>query len=102
MRLSQFCRTSIDVFFRALNKWVFGWKLLNLYNETVQNCFRKVIFKLRFDYYYYQNENKIYAESSLFSLFIGWELFDPFVPVEVPAFSQGELDVMIDYFVEKK
>ncbi len=34
--------------------------------------------------------------------FSGWELFDPFVPVEVPAFSPGELDVMIDYLVEKK
>ena len=34
--------------------------------------------------------------------FLGWELFDPFVPVEVPAFSPGELDVMIDYLVEKK
>ena len=32
----------------------------------------------------------------------GWELFDPFVPVEVPAFSQGELDVMIDYCVDMK
>jgi hypothetical protein len=32
----------------------------------------------------------------------GWELFDPFVPVEVSAFSQGELDVMIDFYVDKK
>ena len=29
-------------------------------------------------------------------------MFDPFVPVEVPAFTPGELDVMIDYLVEKK
>ena len=32
----------------------------------------------------------------------GWEALDPFVPVHVPAYSEGEADVMIDYLADKK
>jgi hypothetical protein len=35
-------------------------------------------------------------------VFAGWEFLDPFVPVEIPAFSESELDVLIDYLAEKK
>ena len=31
----------------------------------------------------------------------GWEAFDPFIPVEIPPFDEGETDVMIDYYLEK-
>jgi len=32
----------------------------------------------------------------------GWEAMDPFIPVHVPAYSEGEADVMIDYLADKK
>ena len=32
----------------------------------------------------------------------GWEAMEPFVPVHVPAYSEGEADVMIDYLADKK
>ncbi len=32
----------------------------------------------------------------------GWEAMDPFIPVEVPPFDDGEMDVMIDYYVQKR
>jgi len=31
----------------------------------------------------------------------GWRLFDPFLPVEVEAFTESELDSMIDYYIER-
>ena len=37
-----------------------------------------------------------------FILFPGWEMFDPFIPVEVPPFDEGETDVMIDYYLHKR
>jgi len=33
---------------------------------------------------------------------VGWELMDPFVPVEVLPYSEAEMDTMIDYYMEKK
>ncbi len=32
---------------------------------------------------------------------LGWETLDPFIPIEVPKFDEGELDIMIDYYVDK-
>ena len=32
----------------------------------------------------------------------GWEAMNSFVPVHVPAYSEGEADVMIDYLADKK
>ena len=32
----------------------------------------------------------------------GWEAMDPFIPVHVPAYSEGEADVVIDYLADKK
>ena len=32
----------------------------------------------------------------------GWSALDPFLPVKVPAFSDGEVDTMIDYYVAKR
>ena len=32
----------------------------------------------------------------------GWEAMSSFVPVHVPAYSEGEADVMIDYLADKK
>ena len=32
----------------------------------------------------------------------GWELMDPFVPVEVNPYSKFEMNTMIDYFVDKR
>lgn len=31
----------------------------------------------------------------------GWEMMDPFVPIEVQPYSKGELNIMIDYFYDK-
>ena len=33
---------------------------------------------------------------------VGWHHLDPFVPIEVPAFNPGELDTMIDFYVDKR
>ncbi len=33
---------------------------------------------------------------------LGWELLDPFIPIEISNFDKGELDVIIDYYVERK
>ena len=32
----------------------------------------------------------------------GWELMDPFIPVEVNPYSKFEMNTMIDYFVDKR
>ena len=32
----------------------------------------------------------------------GWEAMHPFVPVEVPKYTETELNTLIDYFVEKR
>jgi len=32
----------------------------------------------------------------------GWELMDPFIPIEVLPYSEAELDTMIDYYMEKR
>ena len=32
----------------------------------------------------------------------GWEALDPFVPIEVPIYSEGELETMIDYYLDKR
>jgi hypothetical protein len=43
------------------------------------------------------------AECLLYvGIYVGWEIMDPFIPIEVLPFTEGELDVMIDYYVHKK
>jgi hypothetical protein len=32
----------------------------------------------------------------------GWDHLDPFIPIEVLPYTQGELDTMIDFHVDKK
>ena len=32
----------------------------------------------------------------------GWDYMEPFVPIEVTEYSKSEMDVMIDYYVEKR
>lgn len=32
----------------------------------------------------------------------GWQKMHPFIPIETSNYSEGELDAMIDHFVDKK
>lgn len=33
---------------------------------------------------------------------VGWEIMDPFIPIEVLPYSETEMDTMIDYYMEKR
>ena len=32
----------------------------------------------------------------------GWKTMNPFVPIETSNYTEGELDVMIDFYTDKK
>ena len=32
----------------------------------------------------------------------GWDKMHPFIPIETTKYTAGELDVMIDYYVDKR
>lgn len=57
-------------------------------------------------WWYPQQKNMVPSEKSCFPFTLlgkeGWDAMHPFVPIELPEFTESELDTMIDFYMDKR